>query len=93
MALNAAVARAMVDGPQAGLAWLDRIGSGGALDDHHLLHAARADLLRRLGRNNEAATSYRLALQTVTNGAERRYLESRLRDCPNQRRGLGTHHS
>ncbi|RFF29655.1 RNA polymerase sigma factor [Wenzhouxiangella sediminis] len=81
VALNAAVARAMIDGPEAGLAWLDEIESGGALGHHHLLHAARADLLRRLGRGKEAATSYRSALQAARNGAERRYLERRLQDC------------
>jgi len=49
-----------------------------ALDGYHLLHAARADLLRRLERREEAAASYRSALELTANEAERRYLESRL---------------
>lgn len=79
--LNAAVASAMAEGPESGLAWIDRIEAGGALSDFHMLHAARAGLLRRLGRNDAATASYARALELVGNGAERRYLESRLRAC------------
>jgi RNA polymerase sigma-70 factor (ECF subfamily) len=76
--LNRAVAVAMADGPLRGLEILDRIADGGALERYHLLPAARADLLRRLGRNTEAAAAYRRALALVTNDAEKRYLERRL---------------
>jgi RNA polymerase sigma-70 factor (ECF subfamily) len=74
--LNRAVAIAMADGPAQGLALLDTIH----LPGYHLLPAARADLLRRLGRHAEAAASYRQALAWVTNEAERRFLEQRLHD-------------
>ena len=76
VALNRAVAIAMVDGFAQGLALLDAID----LPTYYLLPAARADLLRRLGRNAEAATAYRAALALVTNDAERRFLERRLRE-------------
>jgi RNA polymerase sigma-70 factor, ECF subfamily len=72
--LNRAVAIAMADGPEHGLALLQNIH----LPGYHLLPAARADLLRRLGRRKEAASAYREALKLVTNDAERRYLERRL---------------
>jgi len=75
--LNRAVAIAMRDGPRAGLAALDEIDPG-VLTGYHYLPAARADLLRRLGRNVEAAEQYRLALTSVGNAAERRFLERRL---------------
>ncbi len=76
--LNAAVARAMVDGPAAGLAEMDALGASGELDDYHLLYSARADLLRRLGRDDEAASAYRRALALVGTSPERRFLERRL---------------
>lgn len=72
--LNRAVAIAMADGLEHGLALLDTIH----LPGYHLLPAARADLLRRLGRHTEAADAYRQALALVTNEAERRFLERRL---------------
>jgi RNA polymerase sigma-70 factor, ECF subfamily len=75
--LNRAVAIAMADGPHAGLAVLDRIDSLGA---YHLFHAARADLLRRLGRTDDARAAYSRALALATNPAERRFLERRLED-------------
>ena len=78
--LNRGVAVAMADGPERGLEILDRIALGGALERYHLLPAARADLLRRLGRNREAAAAYRHARALVTNEAEKRYLERRLRE-------------
>jgi RNA polymerase sigma-70 factor (ECF subfamily) len=64
----------MADGLEHGLALLDTIH----LPGYHLLPAARADLLRRLGRHAEAAEAYRHALALVTNAAERRFLERRL---------------
>jgi RNA polymerase sigma-70 factor (ECF subfamily) len=76
--LNRAVAVAMVDGPEAGLALMDPLADDAHLRHTHLLHAARADLLRRLGRADEAAAAYRLALERVGNASERRYLEARL---------------
>lgn len=76
--LNRAVAVAMVHGPQAGLRLVDALGTDGRLDDHHLFHAARADLLRRLGRRDDARGAYRLALNQVGNDPERTFLERRL---------------
>jgi RNA polymerase sigma-70 factor (ECF subfamily) len=78
VSLNRAVAVAMAEGPQEGLALIDALAAGGELDDHHLLHAARADLLRRIGSPAEAARSYRRALTLVSNESERRFLERRL---------------
>jgi RNA polymerase sigma-70 factor (ECF subfamily) len=78
VSLNRAVAVAMVDGPQAALALIDALA--GDLENYHLLHAARADLLRRTGSAAEAAKSYRRALALVTNASERRFLERRLRE-------------
>ncbi|HXV63971.1 MAG TPA: RNA polymerase sigma factor [Vicinamibacteria bacterium] len=78
VSLNRAVAFSMVNGPRAGLALIDVLAAAGDLDDYHLLHAARADLLRRLGSPVEAAESYRRALALVQNDAERRFLEGRL---------------
>jgi RNA polymerase sigma-70 factor, ECF subfamily len=74
--LNAAVAVAMADGPAAGLALVDELAA--ELDEYHHLHAARADLLRRLGRRDEAAAAYEAALARCRNGAERRFLAARL---------------
>ena len=79
VSLNRAVAVAMADGSGAGLAIIDELSAAGDLDDYHLLHAARADLLRRLGSAGEAAKSYERALSLVTNESERRFLERRLR--------------
>ena len=76
--LNHAIALAFAEGPTAGLQLLDALAAEGSLDGYHLLHAARADLLRRLGRNVEAASAYRAALATVGNRAEREFLERRL---------------
>ena len=80
VSLNRAVAVAMVNGPQPALAIVDRLAASSDLDSYHLLHAARADLLRRLGSAAEAAKSYRRALELVTNDSERRFLERRLRE-------------
>jgi RNA polymerase sigma-70 factor, ECF subfamily len=78
VALNRAVAVAMVEGPAAGLALVDDLAASGELAGYHLLHAARADLLRRLGRGPEAATAYRAALERTTNPVERSFLSRRL---------------
>src|SRR6266498_1971536 len=67
VALNRAVAIAMVDGPEPALALIDALTAEGDLDGYHLLHAARADLLRRAGSSVEAAKSYARALAVVTN--------------------------
>ena len=79
VSLNRAVAVAMAEGPNAGLAVIDRVAEGNHLMNYHLLHAARADLLRRMGALEEAAQSYRRALSLVSNESERRYLERRLK--------------
>ena len=76
--LNRAVAVAMADGPERGLALIDQIQASGKLERYHLLPAARADLLRRLGRNSEAAAAYRRALELTENPVERAFLEERL---------------
>ena len=80
--LNRAVAVAMAEGPEHGLALLDAV----RLPGYYLLPAARADLLRRLGRRGEAAAAYREALGLVTNDAERRFLERRLTEVTAPRR-------
>jgi RNA polymerase sigma-70 factor (ECF subfamily) len=76
--LNRAVAIAMRDGPAAGLGLIDAILARGELHDYHLAHSARAELCRRLGRKDEALTSYRRALDLARLDAERRFLERRI---------------
>jgi len=78
VSLNRAAAVAMVDGPRAGLVLIETLAAD--LDRYYLLHAARADLLRRLGSWQAAGESYARALALVTNDAERRFLERRLRE-------------
>lgn len=78
VALNRAVAVGMAEGPEAALPILDELAAGGALDGYHLLPATRADMLRRLGRSEEAAESYREALDLAPTEAEQRYLRRRL---------------
>ncbi len=80
--LNRAVAVAMRDGPEAGLALIDAILARGDLADYHLAHAARADLCRRLGRTSEARVSYERALSLTRQEPERRFLERRLSELP-----------
>lgn len=75
--LNLAAAVAMADGPDIGLAMMDGLAANGALADYPYLHAARADLLRRLGRRSEAASAFERALTLTTNGPERVFLERR----------------
>ena len=81
--LNRAVAVAMRDGPQAGLALIDAILARGDLADYHLAHSARADFCRRLGRNAEARASYRRALDLARLEPERRFLQRRLAELSN----------
>jgi len=76
--LNRAVAVAMADGPDAGLALVEDLAATGALDDYPLLPATRADLLRRAGRADAAAVEYRDALTRARTDDERRYLQRRL---------------
>jgi RNA polymerase sigma-70 factor (ECF subfamily) len=78
VALNRAVAVAEVHGPAVALTAVDSLDLGG----YHLFHATRADLLRRLGRHDEAALAYDAALALVGNAAERRFLEERRRSLP-----------
>ena len=76
--LNRAIAVAGLEGPEAALTLLDRL----ELDDYRYYHATRADLLRRLGRDNEARAAYGRALELTQPGPEQRFLESRLADLP-----------
>jgi RNA polymerase sigma-70 factor (ECF subfamily) len=78
--LNRAVAVAMRDGPEAGLALIDDILASGDLADYHLAHAARADLCRRLGRTTDARESYQRALTLAKQEPERRFLQKRLQE-------------
>ena len=80
VSLNRAVAVAMAHGPRPALAIMDKLAAEGGLDKYHLLHSARADLLRRAGFSAEAADAYARALALVSNNSERRFLERRLRD-------------
>ena len=79
--LNRAIAVAMSQGPEAGLKLVDRLDAEGTLDGYYLLPAARADLLRRLGRSTEAARHYRRALELAPSDVERRYLGRRLAEA------------
>ena len=78
--LNRAVAVAMRDGPQAGLELIDAILARGDLADYHLVHSARAELCRRLGKSAEARVAYELALSLTQQEPERRFLAARLAD-------------
>ena len=78
VALNHAVAVAMAEGIEAGLARIEQIAASGMLEDYPYLHAARADLLRRLARFEDARAAYERALGLTANAAERRYLRRRL---------------
>jgi RNA polymerase sigma-70 factor (ECF subfamily) len=78
IALNHAAAVAMSEGPAAGLLLMDDLAESGELDDYQWFHSARADLLRRLGRKEEAADAYRHALSLATNPVDRAFLEGRL---------------
>jgi len=76
--LNREAAVAMTEGPNAALAIIDTLS--GDLENYHLLHAARADLLRRIGAREQAATSYACAIEMAGNERERIYLECRLKE-------------
>jgi RNA polymerase sigma-70 factor (ECF subfamily) len=74
--MNRAIAVAELEGPQAGLALLDRL----ELDDYRYYHSTRANLLQRLGRDDEARAAYGRALELTQEGPEHRFLQSRLAD-------------
>lgn len=76
--LNRAVAIAMHDGPEAGLQQIDAVLERGELNDYHLAHSARAELCRKLGRTNEARTSWERALALAQQDPERRFIERKL---------------
>jgi RNA polymerase sigma-70 factor (ECF subfamily) len=78
IALNHAAAIAMAEGPEKGLALINQLGALDQLNDYHLFHAARADLLRRLNRNTEAAEAYTRALDLTRNPVEQNFLRRRL---------------
>lgn len=80
VALNRAVAVAMLDGPAAGLALVDELLAQGQLNEYHLAHATRADLCRRLGKLDEAQAAYEEALRLTRQGPEQRFLQSRLNE-------------
>jgi RNA polymerase sigma-70 factor (ECF subfamily) len=80
VSLNRAVAVAMADGPEQALPIIEALAADGTLANYHLLHAARADLLRRAGSFAEAEKSYVRALALVVNDSERRFLERRLQE-------------
>ncbi len=83
VALNRAVAIAMSEGWERGLTAIDDLARAGDLSDYYLFHAARADLLRRLGRNQEAADAYRKAIDLATNEVEQSFLRRRLQQVSN----------
>jgi RNA polymerase sigma-70 factor (ECF subfamily) len=85
--LNRAVAVAMVQGPRTALELIDRLAASNDLENYHLLHAARADMLRRLANYPEAAKSYDRALELAANESERRYLQRRLKEVRGQGNG------
>ena len=78
VALNRAVAISMAHGPERGLEAIDRIDRLNDLDEYHLLHSTRADLLRRAGRSAEAVAEYRRAIELTNNNAERGFLTRRV---------------
>jgi RNA polymerase sigma-70 factor (ECF subfamily) len=80
IALNKAVAVAMSVGLEGGLQQVDELGASGELDEYYLLHAARADILRRLDRKKDAAEAYDRALSLATNRIERDFLQRRLQE-------------
>ena len=79
--MNRAIAVAELEGPEAALALLDRL----ELDDYRYYHSTRADLLRRLGRNDEACAVFARALELTQPGPEQRFLQSRLADLSEPR--------
>jgi RNA polymerase sigma-70 factor (ECF subfamily) len=85
--LNRAVAIAMRDGPEAGIALIDAILGRGELGQYHFAHSARADLFRRLGRKAEARAAYEQALLLATQKPERRFLEKRIKEVSGAQQG------
>ena len=83
IALNHDVAVAMSRGFETGLEQIEQIAAPGELDSYYLYHAARADLLRRLRRNEEALAAYERALSLSANAVERRYLRRRMAELSN----------
>jgi RNA polymerase sigma-70 factor (ECF subfamily) len=83
--LNRAVAVAMADGPAVGLAIVEQIAASGALETYPWLHSTRADLLRRLGRLNEASQAYMRARDLITNPVDRAFLDRRLAEVSEAR--------
>ncbi len=82
IALNRTVAVAQLNGPEIGLQHLEELLAGGALENYQLAHAARADFLRRLGRNAEARRAYRRAIELTEQGPAKRFLEKRIAELP-----------
>jgi RNA polymerase sigma-70 factor (ECF subfamily) len=80
IALNHAAAVAMSEGPEKGLSLIDQAARSGILDNYYLLHAARGDLLRRVGRFDEARTAYSRALELTSNQVEKNYMRRRLNE-------------
>ena len=80
VALNHAAAVAMSEGAEKGLRLIDEAGVSGELDQYYLFHAARADLLRRLNRLQEASIAYNRALSLTTNDVEQQYIRKRLNE-------------
>jgi len=87
--LNRAVAVAEADGPEAGLEIVERVVASGSLDEYHLLHATRADMLRRLGRNGEARAAYLRAASLCGNETERAFLERRIAELSTPQADIG----
>jgi len=85
VALNQAVAVALSEGLEVGLRCIEALGASAELESYHLYHAARADILRRLGRAPEASVAYRKALSLTANAVERRYLRRRLAEVEGAR--------
>jgi RNA polymerase sigma-70 factor (ECF subfamily) len=84
ISLNYAAAVAMSEGLENGLALIDELGTVPDLASYYLYHAARADILRRLGREDKALEEYKLALPLTTNVVEQRYLSRRINELTNQ---------
>ena len=78
VALNYAVAVAMSEGLEKGMDRIQDLGMSGELDSYHLYHAARAELLRRMGKKDDALSAYDRALRLTSNAVERRYLRRRI---------------
>ena len=89
--LNRAVAVAMRDGPEAGLAHIDAVLAHGELANYYLAHAARADMCRRLGRTVEARASYEMALALTQQEPERQFLEERIRQLNEKIKKVDAH--